>query len=291
MCVVESSKDLTNFEAIVAKFGQLSNLTIVRSSPPGVSRARNAALEACETPYIAQLDDDAVPEPRWIESLTRAFHDHGPSVVAGTIHPDWPGPEPEWLPPKHAPCRTILDYGKEDHGLPGEEFAYGANMAFKVEALRKMGGINVVMGRRGLKTPECRGYRSAYPAEATWSPHVVCGRCERYAQGPRQRADPQLVSFEDDMASGFQSLVQRADRSFRRSSHEIRNVAEKLGSSELVARLVEPVNRQVLSTQLDLIYHHFVRILASKNLDDDLFEDALWANGLAQINTSDNFIP
>ncbi len=269
ICVVENSEDPAHFDGLVAEFGQVSNLTVLRSSPPGVSHARNVALEACDTPYIAFLDDDAVPDPRWVERLTRAFLDHRPSVVAGPIRPDWPGPEPEWLPPKYASCLTILDYGKESRWLTGEEFAFGANMAFEVEALRDIGGFNVGIGPRGganlLRDDDIEpqillrqgGHQTWYAADASVTHKVHADRLTR--NWFRSRMAWQAVS----------SLLRSQPlHHFERSPHEIRIAADKLGVGELVTRLVEPGDRQTFSIQLDLIYHLFVLMLELKNLDD-----------------------
>src|SRR5208282_516376 len=138
----------------------------------------------CETDYIAYIDDDAVPYPEWLAAIIEAFETTDAAVVAGPILPVWPGPIPEWLPTKYAGCLTILNHGPADRPLREGEFAFGANMAFAVEALRAIGGFNLGIGRTGarnlLSEEEIeiqlvlrdRGYTSFYAASAKVS-HVV----------------------------------------------------------------------------------------------------------------------
>ena len=51
----------------------------------GASRARNCGARACHTEIVAFLDDDAVPEPAWLSSLTREFEDPQVFAVGGRI--------------------------------------------------------------------------------------------------------------------------------------------------------------------------------------------------------------
>ncbi len=282
MIVVENSPDPGLFEQVVAEFGRFPNISVYRSFPPGVSRARNVALEACETPYIAYLDDDAVPAPEWYESLTRGILRYAPGMVAGPIYPDWPGPEPEWLPQKYVGCLTILDHGNEDRWLTEEEFAFGANMAFRVDALREIGGFNLGLGPRGdgsLLTEEeieaqiqlrQRGHNTLYVADAGVAHKVHENRQTRNYF--RARMSWQAVSSR---------LRNPPQKHFGRSQHEVRAAAEKLGVGDLVAKLVEPGDGETFSAQLDLIHHFFALMLEAKSLDDAQLENALAAHGTA----------
>src|SRR5262245_33957262 len=126
--VVDNSDDRRASQAFSREFSGHSNLSIIETSPPGLSRARNVALETCATRYIAYIDDDATPRPEWLSAILRAFTTHDPAVLAGPIYPSWLRSQPDWLPPKYVGCLTILDHGPNDRWLSGNEFAYGANM-------------------------------------------------------------------------------------------------------------------------------------------------------------------
>jgi succinoglycan biosynthesis protein ExoM len=62
----------------------------------GISRARNAVLDACAGSFdwIAFTDDDCEPAPDWIASLVAAAERHGANVVYGRR---------EWIPPQPVP--------------------------------------------------------------------------------------------------------------------------------------------------------------------------------------------
>jgi GT2 family glycosyltransferase len=52
---------------------------------PGLSRARNAGARAARGEIIAFIDDDAIPEPDWLEKLLVAFQDETVGGATGTI--------------------------------------------------------------------------------------------------------------------------------------------------------------------------------------------------------------
>lgn len=51
----------------------------------GLSRARNRALFECATDIIAFLDDDAVPDQKWLQHLIEPFADRKVAAVTGRI--------------------------------------------------------------------------------------------------------------------------------------------------------------------------------------------------------------
>lgn len=276
--VVDNSDDERARQAFARRFSGRPNLTIIESSPPGLSRARNVALESCTTRYLAYLDDDASPKPEWLSAILRAFTTHDPAIVAGPIHPIWPGPQPDWLPGKYVGCLTILDHGPTDRWLVGQELAYGANMAFKADALREVGGFNVSLGRRGgpslLSEEELepqlalrlRGGRAFYAASAGVFHTVHANRLSRNYF--RARMTWQAVSA---------ILRDPPLRHFDWSQQEIRTAAEKLGVGELIAKLLTYKDSETFSFQLDILYHLFAILLESKDLDDLTVESILSA--------------
>jgi GT2 family glycosyltransferase len=267
--IVDNSDDGQARQTFAAEFSKPSNLSIIESSPPGLSRARNAALEACTTRYIAYLDDDAWPKPEWLSAILRAFTTNDPAIVAGPIYPVWPGAQPDWLPLKYVACLTILDHGPNDRWLSGHEFAYGANMAFKANFLREVGGFNTGLGRRGannLMSEEeleaqlalrQRGHKSFYAAAAGVVHTVHANRLTRNY-------------FRARMAWQAVSALLRDPplRHFDWSRQEITTAANRLGLAELISKLMTYRDAETFSSQLDIIYHLFAILLESKDLDD-----------------------
>ena len=266
--IVDNSDDRAR-QSFSSHFSDLPSLSIIESSPPGLSRARNVALEACATRYIAYLDDDASPKPEWLSAILRAFTTHDPAVVAGPIYPIWPHPQPEWLPHKYVGCLTILDHGPNDRWLSGHEFAFGTNMAFKADVLREVGGFNVGLGRRGahslLSEEEVetqlalrqRGHQTFYAASAGVVHMVHPNRLSRNYFRARMAWQAVSALLRDPP-------LQHSDW----SQQEIRAAADKLGLRELISRLMTSSDAQTFSAQLDFIYHLFAILLESKDLDD-----------------------
>lgn len=53
----------------------------------GLSRARNRGARSCETEIVAFIDDDALPDPKWLDRLITEFKDPRVMVVTGRILP------------------------------------------------------------------------------------------------------------------------------------------------------------------------------------------------------------
>src|SRR3954468_557457 len=127
---------------------------LVLSEPlPGLSRARNRALHwASEADVLAFVDDDAVVEPGWYDTLHSRW-DEAPGEVAcigGPIRPRYAVPPPPWFSEGIAHVLTLLDRGAEVRDLdPDQEAVYGANISFRVQPLRQVGGFDPRLGHTG----------------------------------------------------------------------------------------------------------------------------------------------
>jgi glucosyl-dolichyl phosphate glucuronosyltransferase len=149
--IVDNSSDQACADAYyrTASFDPL--VDVIRSHPPGLSRARNVAAAECKTQYIAYLDDDARPDPTWLSSLLAGFrHSSRVAVVGGPIAPIWRnGRTLRWLPQKHLGLLSVLEPTEQDCDLREGQYVYGANMAFSVEHLQAAGGFPEQVGRTG----------------------------------------------------------------------------------------------------------------------------------------------
>lgn len=118
---------------------------------PGLSNARNVAARVAQSPYVAYLDDDAIADPNWIVSVYNAFEQFGEKVgiVGGQIDPIWEIPKPDWLPDEMLGMLTVVNWGGSARIAEPNEWAAGANIAFRVSALNQVGGFNVSLGRTG----------------------------------------------------------------------------------------------------------------------------------------------
>jgi glycosyltransferase involved in cell wall biosynthesis len=130
--------------------------TVLVEPRPGLSRARNRALDWCdEDGVLAFVDDDAVVETGWYAALQRRWDEAGKEVacIGGPIRPRWPaGGPPGWISPPILPALTLLDLGPAVRDLdPGMTTVYGANISFRVAALRRIGGFDPAFGHSGQR--------------------------------------------------------------------------------------------------------------------------------------------
>ncbi|MGH3266286.1 MAG: glycosyltransferase, partial [Trebonia sp.] len=124
---------------------------------PGLARARNRALDVADTDAIAWLDDDEVADPDWLAEIARGFETH-PDVgaVAGVMVPGSLDTAAQiWFEQygghnKHrgfTPAIFSSVGGSGQNPLyPLPPFGTGGNMAFRRDALRRIGGFNPALG-------------------------------------------------------------------------------------------------------------------------------------------------
>ena len=144
-------------DALLARAGNaLASARVVPSEErSGLSGARNTGVRHATGEIVAFLDDDARPEPAWLEELATAFGDAAVVGAGGVALPEWvDGPRPRWLPPE-----MYWVIGCSYVGLPSEvaeiRNPIGANMAFRREALRDAGGFIDGIGRVGAVPLGC----------------------------------------------------------------------------------------------------------------------------------------
>jgi succinoglycan biosynthesis protein ExoM len=124
---------------------------------PGLSLARNRALEWAgeqDARAVAYVDDDAIVDPGWWESLCRRWDEAGEqvAVIGGPIRPHWAVTPPPWLSKPILPTLTLLDLGDEELLLdPAVTTVYGANISFAVDPLRSAGGFDPAYGHSGRR--------------------------------------------------------------------------------------------------------------------------------------------
>ena len=122
-------------DAVIDEFRERLPVHRVFESKPGVSHARNAALAAAASDYIAFTDDDVLVSESWLvefEAATRAFPEA--AAIGGIIEPWFPeSPDPDFMEVfrslKQGFC--ALDHGREPGPLPEGLSIWGANMTYR----------------------------------------------------------------------------------------------------------------------------------------------------------------
>ena len=119
--------------AIVGELG----FTRIASDHVGLGSARNIGLEAATGEIVAYLDDDAAPDPHWLQYLAQTLRDERFVAAGGPNVP--PAGQPlvaeAIASSPGGPVHILLDDIEAEH-VPG------CNMAFRREALKALGGFD-----------------------------------------------------------------------------------------------------------------------------------------------------
>lgn len=271
--IIDNSDSLVGKDNFYSLVECIPNAKVISSQPPGLSRARNEAIKHCQTPYIVYIDDDAIPGDFWLSSLLYSFQNDAADVIAGPISPLWSIPRPEWLPEKYAACLTILNYGDQLRTLGEFEYAYGTNMAFRLNLLKEVGGFKESLGRVGSRTLiseeeiETQILIRKVKGKFIYNPNAIVfhrvheNRISR--SYIRARMAWQAVSVLMHDSPHIHIDASRVD---------LMKAAQNLGVEDFLERMLVTEGSQEFSDQLDIIYNLFLLILDSKDLSDSVFE-------------------
>ncbi len=124
---------------------------------PGLSYARNKAVELCQTELIAFIDDDEVACPYWASEVVRGFvEDPTLDCVTGVVTPSELNTAAQQLFEcygGHSKGRGFQpatfdgrQLGKNAALFPLPAFGAGANMSFRVSVIRDLGGFDTALG-------------------------------------------------------------------------------------------------------------------------------------------------
>jgi glucosyl-dolichyl phosphate glucuronosyltransferase len=172
-----------------------AGVRLIRLDRPGISMARNAGAWAARTPFIAYIDDDAIPASDWVEAILAAIAQPGrpPALIGGRILPKWEAPLPHWWPASLRGVLSIIEHeGRGEYrtsSVPKSLEPYAANMVVHVLSLLAAGGFGGALGRYGhslLSDEEVQlawilqdaGYSVRYDSRIVVSHQIQVGRLE-----------------------------------------------------------------------------------------------------------------
>jgi GT2 family glycosyltransferase len=116
----------------------------------GLSQARNAGLSIVNSPWVAFLDDDAVPDPYWLESAIGVFETVMPlpAWIGGPVVPDYAILKPHWLDAIMEGYLSVLDFGEVPRWLEPHEHLCGGNSAYNTRVFQEVGRFDTRLGRK-----------------------------------------------------------------------------------------------------------------------------------------------
>jgi len=118
----------------------------------GLSQARNAGVNAARGDILVFTDDDVTFEPGWLQSLTSELESGEWAGAGGRILRRWTCPPPKWLSIQGPYARMSFPVFTFDKGTAQgqlDDFAAGANMAYRKEVFQKYGNFRTDLGRCG----------------------------------------------------------------------------------------------------------------------------------------------
>jgi glycosyltransferase involved in cell wall biosynthesis len=135
----------------------------------GLGVARNVGAEAATGEIVAYTDSDCVADPDWLNYLVAKMEASGLAVCGG---PNFPPPEVSLVP-----AAVAVAPGGPTHVLLSDEVAEhiaGCNMAFRREALLRLGGFDPIFRAAGDDVDVCWRFQDAgfvigfSPAAVVW---------------------------------------------------------------------------------------------------------------------------
>ncbi len=126
-------------------------LRIVHEARLGLSAARNRGLAEARGAVVVYLDDDAIPHPGWLDALLAPYDDDTVACVGGRIVLRFPAAPPRWLHPVLYAQLSAFDLGDEPREVRygKANYPYGANISFRADRARALGGFSTAVGPRG----------------------------------------------------------------------------------------------------------------------------------------------
>ena len=114
----------------------------------GLSESRNRGIGLANGDIIAFLDDDAVADSQWIETLVTVYEENDAIAAGGKMVPNWIAGRPSFLPEEFY---WLIGVTHRGFARPGEEVrnTFGSNISFRREVFDEIGTFDPELGRHG----------------------------------------------------------------------------------------------------------------------------------------------
>jgi len=147
--VVDNGSTDGTREMVFSRFGGHNHVPVryIREETPGLSRARNRAIDETTSEFLVFLDDDAIPMPGWLAAIAGVFASSSDiAVVGGEMVPVYEGGKPPWLPLEAEHLFMPMIPGEGLRRISYPHYPYGANIAFRRRVFRQAGQFREDLG-------------------------------------------------------------------------------------------------------------------------------------------------
>ncbi len=265
-----------NTDEVIVRHSPHLPLRRIFESKPGLSHARNRALEEASGELLMWTDDDVLVDPDWVSSLVNAAIRY-PSAAAfgGPVAPWFPvEPDPQLL--LAFPALRIgfcgVDHGLSEGALPPGKTIFGANMAYRSSSV----GDQRFMTELGMKPSVSDGHYAVggyeeiefldrlrqQDCQIVWVPEM---RVKHYV-GPDRMTEQYLARYIRELGRNKAKLTDEYEG--RRILGVPRWVYRKVIESRLLMawyRMTQDRQRRLICVRTTNYYHGVIQGLRERN--------------------------
>jgi hypothetical protein len=129
------------------------------------------------------MDDDAVADERWVETLVETYEEHDAVAVGGKMTPIWVDGKPSHLPEEFHWLVGVTHRGFAGGSDEVQEVrnTFGSNISFRRDVLGELGGFDTSVGREGdahlqaEETEICARMADEYGRGVVYNPEARVG--------------------------------------------------------------------------------------------------------------------
>jgi len=136
------------YERVHKKYGDQDDIVVhCNEENCGLLASRNRGAKLASGDIVAFIDDDAVADETWIESLVKAYESENAIAAGGKMTPRWVAGKPGFLPDEFYWLVGVTHRGFADSD--GEiRNTFGSNISFRRDVFLNLGGFATKIGCR-----------------------------------------------------------------------------------------------------------------------------------------------
>ena len=195
--VVDGSEAV--YERVREEYGDRDDVVVHgNETNRGLLASRNRGAELASGDVVAFIDDDAVADEKWVESLVEAYESENAIAAGGKMTPRWIAGRPEFLPDEFYWLVGVTHRGFAN-GEGEVRNTFGSNISFRRDVFLELGGFDTEIGGR-------KGDRNLQGGETE-----LCARMQRkYGRGVWYVPDAEVEHKVFDYRTDPKWLLERA---------------------------------------------------------------------------------